>query len=72
MPEAMNPAQTVVHLFGGRQKVAHALGIDPVSVWRWLDRDDGLIPSHHHKPLLAAAKERKIKLTPSHLVLGRK
>lgn len=71
------PADTVIAVFGGMQRIADILGINRSSVWRWqtkraLPQLDGRVPAQYHVELLAAAKERGIHLTCTDLVLGRK
>jgi len=63
----MSPAERVIQKFGGRQKVAEALGIDISRVYRWTyprerGGTDGRIPLRQVAKLHKVAAERGIKL----------
>lgn len=64
----MTPAEVVIGLFGVRP-LARYLDIAPGTVIAW--RGNGLIPSEYHRRLLELARERKKRLTPTMLIMGR-
>lgn len=65
------PARTARIAFGRLRDMAEALGIQTRLVKRWCyESDNGLIPSRWHVPILKAAAERGVKLTPHDLIYG--
>jgi methylphosphotriester-DNA--protein-cysteine methyltransferase len=64
------PVEIVVEAFGVRPLAAE-LGCEPSTVHRWTKRDDGLIPSEWHQPILALAKREKVNITAETLINGR-
>jgi len=65
----MNTAERIVSKFGGHRVVADLLGLDVSAVHRWgypreRGGSDGCIPTKHQRALLAAARKRKIALSP--------
>jgi len=67
------PANKIINEFGGLTAVATIVGVSPHSVMRWRmpkqsGGTGGAIPHWHVPVLLAAAKERKIKLRPEDFV----
>lgn len=72
---SLEPASSVIDLFGGPVAVAKILGLDRAQVYRWMypkcqRGTDGLIPSWHQQVLLAHAKRNKIPLTAEMLIMG--
>ncbi len=60
----------VIEKFGGYSAVAEILDINVSRVYRWTYSPDkggtgGTIPQKHQIPLMAAAKERGIALSPA-------
>lgn len=60
----------VIEKFGGYAPVAEILGIDVSRVYRWTYAPDkggtgGTIPQKHQIPLMAAAREKGIALSPA-------
>jgi hypothetical protein len=64
-----NPAQYVIHVFGGVRATARALGLGKSAISRWNKR--GLIPSTAQKLVLEKAQEKGLDLSCRDLVLGR-
>jgi hypothetical protein len=67
------PAATVIARFGGVRPLARILGIDPSLVSRWQQPRErrgqgGLIPARYQGPILLAARERGIELSPADMV----
>ena len=63
------PVEVAIAVFGSANAVAVALGVHYSRVSRW--RKHGHVPAEHQAPLLTAARERKLRLTPHDLVYGR-
>ncbi len=66
----MNPAQKIIDKCGGVAAVAEMVGVHISRVHRWTyprerGGTDGLIPSQQQQPLLEAARQRGIDLTPA-------
>lgn len=66
----LTPAEVVIHEFGIRP-LARDIDVDPTTIVRWRNSDDGLVPSQYHVPLLALAKQQERRLTAEELVYGR-
>lgn len=69
----LDPARTVVERFGGIAETAEAVGIHYSGVSKWMKPVErggrgGFIPRRHHLPLLAAARELGIPLTPADII----
>ncbi|MBA8846232.1 hypothetical protein [Brucella intermedia] len=67
------PANKIINEFGGLTAVATIVGVSPHSVMRWRmpkqsGGTGGAIPHWHIPVLLAAAKDRKLKLRPEDFV----
>ncbi len=67
------PAERLVALFGTRSALAEAAGIHRATVTLWFrSRDDGgtggAIPMRQWRPIIRAARERGITLTPADLI----
>lgn len=67
------PANRVIKAFGGCRPLARRLGLNHSWVVRWRKPDfeggtGGLIPSRHHREILAAAREDGIRLKPADLI----
>lgn len=60
------PASVVADKFGGLTKLADALGMTAPGVHRWLRR--GTIDGKYHAAILAAAKERGVRVKPADFV----
>lgn len=72
----LNPAETVIHEFGGVCATARALGLHKTTVSKWRTPRDkrgtgGLIPSNLQRVVLKRAIELGICVTPEDLILGR-
>ena len=64
---SLEPAATIIDRFGGPDVVVEITGADRTRVYRWTQPKErhgtgGLIPQSHITKLLAAAKERGIRL----------
>jgi len=66
----LTPAEVVIELFGIRP-LARELEVDPTTVVRWRNNDDGLIPSTYHRQLLELADRNGETLTAEDLIHGR-
>lgn len=69
----MEPATRIIRAIGGAQIVADALGVAPVTVYRWTyprerGGTDGHIPRRYHDRLIEFAGSRSILLHPIHFV----
>ena len=69
----MNVAETMIKRFGGREKLAEALGVNIVQVYRWTypktkKGTGGSIPARHFSKLLKLARERGIEIDPAELI----
>lgn len=69
----MDPAHTIIQLFGGEAAIARAAGVATSAPYRWkapLDRGGtgGTIPQRHHHTLLEYAKANGIRLKPEHFL----
>lgn len=60
-------AERVSDKFGGFAALAHLLGCHRNTPQHWSERG-GYIPSRWHKPILALAKRKKIRIKPADLV----
>ena len=65
--ETCDPARSVVEKFGGPYELAGSLGLNPTAVyyWMWPKSDggaNGVIPLGKWEQILAAAKQKKVKL----------
>jgi len=70
----LTPAETVIDRFGGvretaRQLTDHGFPTSPSAVSKW-KKDDGLVPSAKHKPLLQVAAAEGHELTSYDLIHG--
>jgi hypothetical protein len=71
----MEPARTIIELFGGYRCVASITGRHPTRVLRWtypVERGGtgGLIPARYQQILLAHARAAGIDLRPEHFFPG--
>ncbi len=66
------PAEYVLRVFGGPQKTAVALGMHRSSVHHWTTRYRGRVPSKMQSKILSVAEERKLDITASDLIQGRR
>ena len=69
----LEPAFSVVQRFGGIAETAQAAGVHYSRVSKWMKPTSvggsgGLIPQKHHRRLLAAARERGLRLTPADII----
>jgi len=72
------PASTIVEKFtsgndAGVKVLAEVCGVDQSRVYRWmygaeLNGTDGVIPSRHHRKIVAAARARGIPLSGDDLI----
>lgn len=65
-----SPADIVIEKFGGHRVVAEILDLDLSRVYRWTYAPEnggtgGTIPQKHQIPLMDAARERGIDLSPA-------
>jgi hypothetical protein len=72
----LNPAQYVVHCFGGVRKAGIALGRTASAISKWNKSDKnfgcgGRIPSRMQEVILEVARIKKLDITAQDLVLGR-
>lgn len=72
----MNPAQYVVHVFGGVRKTAKEIGRSPSSVSKWnkpcaRKGCGGMLPRLAQEAVLHVAKIKKLDITPDDLMYGR-
>ena len=72
----LNPAEYVVHCFGGVRKAGKALGRTASAVSKWNRSDKNLgcggrIPSRMQDVILQVAKIQGLDITAEDLVLGR-
>lgn len=73
----LNPANYVIHVFGGVRPAARALGRDPSAVSRWSSRyfqgqQSGTIPTSAREIILNYAKQNGLPITSKDLDFGRK
>lgn len=73
----LNPAEFVIHRFGGVRATAKAIGRDKAAVSRWrVPKEkrgtDGRIPSLAQAAVLDAAKRFKKDITANDLIHGRR
>jgi hypothetical protein len=64
----MEPASTIIALFGGSPAISEVLGIPKRTPYNWAiakakGGTGGLIPQKHHLALLAEANRRHLSLT---------
>lgn len=67
-PEKLEPAASIIDRFGGPEAVQQITGADRTRVYRWTQPKekggtDGLIPFKHVPTLIAAGRERGVKLS---------
>lgn len=67
------PANTIIHLFGGLSALAEVVGKAPHTVMRWrMPKEkggtDGIIPHWHHDAIVDAAAERGLNLSETGFV----
>lgn len=70
----LNPAEYVIHKFGGIRSLARVIGRSPASVCKWQSGDfesRGLIPSRAQRIILEKAKRLQVDVTPKDLIEGR-
>ena len=65
----MEPAQSIIAMFGGKPAIAAFLGIPTSTPYNWtLPKSSGgtggVIPVKHHRALVAEARKRRLKLKP--------
>ena len=65
----VNPVELAIERFGGPKRLAEAIGRDRTAIVKWKTRG-GAIPTAVQKIVLDAARRRKIKLTPTEIILG--
>lgn len=72
----LNPAELVIHLFGGVRATARAINRQPSSVSKWKKPEPegcgGIIPAKVRRPILEWAESHGWKLTSHDLDYGRK
>lgn len=61
-----SPARKIAAKFGGTNAFARAIAKAPSTVHRWME--SGLIPARHQRKVLDAAKEKRIRLSPSEFI----
>lgn len=67
----IEPAASIIRLFGGAQKVAEIVCKDPSRVYRWAYPEEvregagGIIPARDQRLLLAYAEAHEIDLRPA-------
>lgn len=66
----MEPAQTIINLFGGEAAIAAVAGTAVSAPYRWRSSREqggtgGLIPQRHHPSILAFARANGIRLDAS-------
>lgn len=66
----LTPAEVVIREFGIRP-LARDIGVDPTTIVRWRNSDDGLVPAQYHVTLLDLAKRQQKRLAPEELIYGR-
>lgn len=72
----LNPAEYIIHIFGGLLKTARIIGRDHASVARWktsIERGGtgGIIPSKAQQTIIKIAAEMGLDITASDLIFGR-
>lgn len=72
----MNPAEYVIHIFGGVRPTARALRRDASGVCRWTKARSrggrgGNVPSLLQREILALAEKKGLDITPTDLIYGR-
>lgn len=69
--EQLNPAEYVIHIFGGVRATARALNKTPSTISKWQRQNNGIIPSSNLQTIIDKAKELNLDITPDDLVYGR-
>lgn len=72
----MNPAEYVIHVFGGVRSTARLVGRAPATVCAWKRSrtkggGGGFIPSAAQRTILDIAKKLRLPITPNDLAYGR-
>ncbi|RYD28855.1 MAG: hypothetical protein EOP89_01425 [Lysobacteraceae bacterium] len=65
------PAEWVAIQFDGVKFLAIDLSLTYATVWHWVNRGGGRIPSKHHLSILELAVERGLDVNCDDLVIGR-
>lgn len=65
----LNPAEYIIYKFKGVRPASRALNIDSSSISKWQVK--GLVPSNHQRPIIEAARERGILITPKDIIFGK-
>lgn len=76
MQQRMNPAEYVIHVFGGVRATARALDRYPATISKWQNYKNkngelGQIPSSAQRDILDVAKRDGLPITPEDLIYGR-
>lgn len=69
----MDPAQTIIQLFGGEAAISRITGAAPSAPYRWKASRErggtgGTIPQRYHLALVEHAKANNIRLRPEHFL----
>lgn len=71
----MEPAHSIIKLFGGPEAVRKITGTAITAPYRWQSSVEkggtgGHIPPKHYAALLEASRDRGLGLRPEHLIIG--
>ena len=67
----LNPANYVIKVLGGTVMTAKILNRHHSTVWRWVDKKGGYIPSKARKEILQLSKKLNLDITSEDLDYGR-
>ena len=67
----LNPAEFVIHMFGGVRATARALEKTPSTISKWQHENEGRIPTKNILSILVKSKELKLDITADDLIHGR-
>lgn len=73
----MTPAIFIIEKFGGVRALARTLKLSPSTIMGWKTSKKrrgtgGKIPNKHHEKIMKIAKKRRMKITASNLLFGKK
>ena len=68
----LSPAEYVIHVFGGISATARAIGRSKMAVSYWKTQSKGRVPGPSQALVLAAARKKKLDITPEDLIRGRR
>ena len=67
----LTPAEYVVHVFGGYQKVATAINTERSVVHHWVTRKRGRVPLKNFNVILTYCAAHSLDITQNDLIQGR-